>query len=204
MKLGKMKYRGTICCDIDGVLADFEGKFCEDFGGDNRHLYSLEDRYPNVDRDLIAEYAKNPDNYIDLAPIFGGLMFCRQAHQRGWYVLLMTSRDKSLRAVTQNWLHKYSVVYHELIFSRNKRAAVEDFDVLHPEYPVRIVVDDSVSVLESMPEKYCVAWNQLWNFGYFPYMYYDAPQMKLFLRLETYGDGGNPSVVGVWDEVKLK
>ena len=47
MKLGKMRYRGTIAVDIDGVLADFEKKFCEDFGEDNRHLYSFYGRYPN-------------------------------------------------------------------------------------------------------------------------------------------------------------
>ena len=199
MKMTKMKYRGTVMVDVDGVLADFEGKFCDDFGGDNRHLYSLEDRYPNVDRDLIAEYVKNPDNYVDLAPIFGGLLFCHQAHQRGWYVLLMTSRDKSLRGVTKSWLHKYSVVYHELVFSRNKRAAVEDFDVLHPEYPVRIVVDDSVSVLESMPEKYCVAWSQLWNFRYYPTMTYSGFDMKIMITPSVYGEA-----VGIWDKVKLK
>lgn len=199
MRMNKMLYRGSIMVDVDGVLADFEGRFCQDFGSDNRHLYCLEDRYPKVDPELIREYAKNPDNYIDLAPIFGGLMFCRQAHQRGWYVLLMTSRDKSLRTVTQNWLHKYSVVYHELIFSRNKRAAVEDFDVLHPEYQVRIVVDDSVSVLESMPEKYCVAWSQLWNFGYYPTMTYFGSDMKIMIKPSVYGEA-----VGIWDEVKLK
>lgn len=196
MKLGKMKYRGTICCDIDGVIADFEGKFCEDFGNDNRHLYELESRYPNLDPELIREYVGNQENYVDLAPIFGGILFCRQAHQRGWYVLLMTSRDKKLREVTKSWLSNYSVVYHELVFSRNKREAVADFDALHPEYPVSIVVDDSVSVLNSMPEKYCVAWWQLWNDGYCPCMNYSPMDMKLMLRTSNH-----EFPVGVWDKV---
>ena len=201
MKMPKMKYRGTVMVDIDGVLADFEGKFCDAFGEDNRHLYSLESRYPDLDPELVKEFVRNPESYADLSPIFGGLLYCRQAHQRGWYVLLMTSRDKSLREVTKSWLHKYSVVYHELVFSKNKREAVKDFDILHPEYPVRIVVDDSVSVLQSMPEKYGVAWNQLWNFGYFPFMYYDNSQMKLMINMGVYGDEDTPSVVGVWDTV---
>lgn len=195
MKLRKIQYRGTIMVDIDGVLADFEGKFCDDFGGDNRHLYSLEDRYPNLDRDLIAEYVKNPDNYVDLAPIFGGLLFCRQAHQRGWYVLLMTSRDRKLKDVTKSWLNKYSVNYHELMFTRNKSAAVEDFDTLHPEYPVRIVVDDSVSVLESMRRKYSVTWSQPWNFGYYPAMEYSGDSMKIMIKPSVY-----EAPVGVWDK----
>jgi len=197
MKLGKMKYRGTIMVDIDGVIADFEGKFCEDFGDDNRHLYKLESRYPNLDPGLIREYVGNPENYVDLAPIFGGLLFCRQAYQRGWYVLLMTSRDKKLREITKSWLSKYSVVYHELMFSRNKREAVADFDALHPEYPVRIVVDDSVSVLESMPEKYCVAWQQEWNLDYYPAMKYSSTSMKIVLHQSK--DDFYP--VGVWDKV---
>lgn len=197
MKLGKMKYRGTICCDIDGVISDFEGKFCEDFGNNNRHLYSLEGRYPEIDPELIREYVGNPENYVDLAPIFGGLLFCRQAHLRGWYVLLMTSRDKKLREVTKSWLSKYSVVYHELMFSRNKREAVADFDALHPEYPVSIVVDDSVSVLNSMPKKYCVAWQQEWNLDYYPAMKYNSTEMKIVLHQSK--DDFYP--VGVWDKV---
>lgn len=196
MKLGKMKYRGTICCDIDGVISDFEGKFCEDFGNDNRHLYELESRYPNLDPELIREYVGNQENYVDLAPIFGGILFCRQAYQRGWYVLLMTSRDKKLREVTKSWLSNYSVVYHELVFSRNKREAVADFDALHPEYPVSIVVDDSVSVLNSMPEKYCVAWAHPWNLGKFPSMWYDQNKMKVVLEDMRYGN-----ISGVWDKV---
>lgn len=197
MKMPKIKYRGTIMVDIDGVIADFEGKFCEDFGDDNRHLSKLESRYPNLDPGLIREYVGNQENYVDLAPIFGGLLFCRQAYQRGWYVLLMTSRDKKLREVTKSWLSKYSVVYHELVFSRNKREAVADFDALHPEYPVRIVVDDSVSVLESMPEKYCVAWQQEWNLDYYPAMKYSSTSMKIVLHQSK--DDFYP--VGVWDKV---
>ena len=196
MKLGKMKYRGTIMVDIDGVISDFEGKFCEDFGNNNRHLYSFEGRYPEIDPELIREYVGNPENYVDLAPIFGGLLFCRQAHLRGWYVLLMTSRDKKLREVTKSWLSKYSVVYHELLFSRNKREAVADFDALHPEYPVSIVVDDSVSVLNSMPKKYCVAWWQIWNKGYYPHMSYSEADMKLMIETSAYD-----FPVGVWDKV---
>lgn len=195
MKFGKMVYRGTIAVDIDGVLADFEGKFCEDFGYKNRHMYKLGDRYPDLDRDLILEYVQNPSNYVDLAPIFGGILFTRQAHARGWYILLVTARDRSLREVTKNWLAKYSVVYHELYFTKNKREAIQDFDALNPTRKVAIVVDDSVSVLESMPERYCVAWNQPWNCWYYPNIWYSGSDMKLMLDTE------NQKWVGVWDKV---
>lgn len=199
MKIGKMLYRGTIAVDIDGVLADFESKFCEDFGANNRYIYELEKRYPEIDRELIREYVENPENYIDLAPIFGGLLFTRQAHARGWYILLVTSRSTKLREVTKSWLEKYGVVYNELIFSKNKKEAIADYDAIYPSRKVAIVVDDSVKVLKSMPDKYCIAWNQLWNFGYFPYMYYTTERMKLELDL---GEGKYPRIVGIWDKAK--
>ena len=195
----KMKYRGTICCDIDGVLADFEKKFCEDFGYASRHLYSLEKRYPEIDPELIKEYVKNPENYRDLAPIFGGLLFCRQAHSRGWYILLVTSRDKFLREVTKQWLAKYGVVYHELVFSRNKREAIEDYDNINPSRKVAIVVDDSPEVIDSMPERFCVAWNQPWNYGTFPVLLYDDRDFKIKIQTDLFGEDAKWK--WIWDKV---
>lgn len=193
----KLKYRGTIVVDIDGVLVDFESAMCDAFGAINRHMYSPYDRYPDVPRDLITEFIDNPDNYIDLAPIFGGMLFCRQAHQRGWYVLLVTARDKSLREVTRNWLDRYGVVYNEIIFAKNKKEVIADYDIINPSRPVSIVVDDSVSVLLSMPEKYCVAWQQEWNLDYYPSIKYDQASMKIVLHQAK--DDFYP--VGAWDIV---
>lgn len=196
MKLGKMKYRGTIVVDIDGVIADCESKFCEDFGYDNRSEYSFFKRYPNVDPDLISEWLENPSTYSDLAPIFGGTLLCRQAHQRGWYILLVTARDKNLREVTRNWLSWYSVQYHEIIFAKNKDEAIRDWENWNKDKPVSIVVDDCVEVLESMPEKYCVAWKQPWNKDRFdPYMLYSTAHMKILLRTNPRAE-----LVGVWDK----
>lgn len=196
MKMSKLRYRGTIAVDIDGVLANFEKQFCEDFGYDNRLTYSLEERYPQIDPEIIREYVANPEVYKDLEPIFGGLMFCRQAHQRGWYILLVTSRDKKLREVTRNWLARYGAVYNEIIFTKNKREAILDYDNINASRPVSIVVDDSPDVLESMPEKYGVAWNQPWNFNYYPVMLYNDQDFKLKVQ----EDFGKPWK-WIWDEV---
>lgn len=198
MKLGKILYRGTIVVDIDGVLADFESKFCEDFGTDNRHLYSLTARYPKIDPDIIKEYISNPDNYKDLSPIFGGLLFTRQAHGRGWNVVLMTSRSLSLKEVTANWLAKYGVVYNEIYFTNDKNNTIADYDLINPSKPVKIVVDDSVSVLKSVPNKYAVAWYQEWNSDYFPSMRYDNELMKIVIHHSK--DDFYP--VGAWDKVQ--
>lgn len=195
----KIVYRGTICCDIDGVLADWETPMCDAFGYINRHMYSPFDRYPDVPIDLIDEYISNPHNYEDLAPIFGGILFCRQATMRGWYVLLCTSRPYNIEmfTITTTWLSKYQVSYNELIFSKNKADTILDFNRQVPQdREVRIVVDDSVSVLQSMPDKYCVAWMQEWNKHYLPTMYYSSRNMKIMIK-----DAPENAPVGAWDIV---
>jgi len=196
MKMPKLKYRGTIMVDIDGVLADWETPMCDAFGYANRHMYSPYDRYPEVSRDLIAEYIDNLDNYVDLEPIFGGILFCHQAKARGWYVALCTARPISTYTITMSWLKQYLVEYDQLWFSKDKAQFVSNFDMDNPDKPIRIVVDDSVSVLQSMPDKYCVAWMQEWNLNYLPTMYYSNANMKIMIK-----DAPENAPVGAWDIV---
>lgn len=201
MKLGKMLYRGTIAVDIDGVLANFEGKFCEDFGDENRHLYSLEDRYPQLDPQLIREYVSNPENYRDLEPIFGGALFCHQAKQRGWKVLLLTSRGRATKEVTVSWLKKYSIEYDDLFFAKNKLDGLEDYNALNPTQKVSVVVDDSPNVLNELyPYYYTVAWSQPWNnnprCGH-GLSWYDFENMKIMLW-----DYESEVIGNIWRSVK--
>jgi hypothetical protein len=197
MKMPKLKYRGTIMVDIDGVLADWETPMCDAFGYQNRHMYSPYDRYPDVPRDLIAEFIANPYNYEDLEPIFGGILFCHQARSRGWSVLLCTSRPESLMYVTENWLSKYKVPYNELVFSKKKADAILDYNEENPDEEVRIAVDDSVSVLRTLPTNvYPVAWLQEWNVGYYPRMWYSENDMKIMIK-----DAPENFPVGAWDIV---
>lgn len=199
MKLGNPVYKGTMAVDIDGVLADFEGAFCERFGYYNRHLYSLEARHPSQATE-IGRFVKDPRTYEDLVPIFGGTLFTQQAYSRGWYVLLVTSRPFSIamRGATHEWLARYNITHNELIFAKNKKEAISDFDHINASKKVRIVVDDSVSVLRSMSEdKYCVAWSQLWNKEYAPYMFYGHSSMKIWI------DDGRETK-WIWEKVKNK
>lgn len=190
-------YRGTIMVDIDGVLANFEESICDAFGYINRHMYNIFDRHPDVPKDLITEYIENPANYVDLEPIFGGLLFCHQARSRGWYVLLCTSRPgtKEMNDTTIRWLEKYRAEYHQLHFAQNKAKFVKQYDLDNPDRPIRIVVDDSVSVLQSLQDKYAVAWEQEWNQGYYPKMYYSMENMKIMV------DDGIHKPQGAWDMV---
>lgn len=198
MKLGKKLYRGAIMIDIDGVIADFELAFCDAFGFSNRHLYDLWDRYPSVSSELITEFVNNPDNYRNLVPIFGGVLLTRQAYERGWYVILCTSRNRHLEDVTIEWLNYYgnSIKYHELSFTEDKGEFVTRWNNQKSD-KIKIVVDDNVRVLDNgIPENVLrVAWAQEWNEEYYPRMWYNSEDMEIYLS-----DGVTTN--GIWRKVK--
>lgn len=200
MKLGKMKYRGLAVFDIDGVLADFEERFCESFGDGYRHIYSLEARYPSVDPQLVEEFVNNPENYRDLTPIFGGNLLLTQVKLRGYYIVLMTSRPRTLKNVTVDWLKIYNVHYNELVFSRNKVETLREFAAMNASLPLKLFVDDSVSTLERVKKEYpigsvvCLAWGQPWNEGYYPRLRYNEEAMKVEANV------GNGKWKWIWEK----
>lgn len=199
MKLGKKLYRGTIMVDIDGVLADLEGAFVEAFGDKRRDVYYLTDRYPEY-YDMIMEWVASPSTYADLSPIFAGLLFLRQATSRGWYIWLCSSRPKSkeMMEVTIGWLDKYGVKYNEFSLSDDKNDSIRSYNSLHPARSVRIVVDDSLDVLETIDSSiYSVAWSQPWNAGFYPRMWYDAETMRVLVQPSR-----EESPVGAWEKAK--
>lgn len=171
------KNRATAVIDIDGCIADFESAFCEAFGSDNRHLYKLEDRYPHLHPDLIAEWVNSEDNYLNLRPIFGGLLLIQQLKQRGFDVVLMTSRGEHLEAVTEAWLKLYHIEPTHLIFQTNKAGHIRDWNDGWVTPPITLFVDDSVSQLEQVkklnPSVTCLAWEQPWNMDWIPRLRYN-------------------------------
>ena len=172
-----MKNRATAVIDIDNVLADFESAFCDAFGYENRHLYKLEDRYPHLDENLIGEWVNSEGNYINLSPIFGGLLLIQQLKQRGFDVVLLTSRGKHLEAVTKAWLTLYHIEPTKLIFETDKAGRINSFNQQMKTNQVTLFVDDSVSQLEQVkklnPSVTCLAYDQLWNQGYYPRIRYN-------------------------------
>jgi len=176
--------------DIDGVLADFEAEFCERFFSGNRHLSNLHRRYPTIDKDIIDEFVNTPETYERLLPIFGGLLLLRQARALGFYILLMTSRPKYLAEVTRNWLDGYEVSYHELQYAQNKATAIGEYNLMYPNCPIKVLVDDIIGNLENLPVGVAgVIWEQPWNTGYYPRATYDEQLMKIMVQ---------PNSVSVW------
>jgi phosphoglycolate phosphatase-like HAD superfamily hydrolase len=148
--------------DIDGVLADFEGSFVENFGAENREWVDLIKRYPSLD-DIIDPFIQDPDTYADLNPIFGGILLLHQALERGFQVVIMTSRPRSSWRVTEEWLVKYRIQYNEIIFTSDKTGAITNYNQTHQDKVV-VLVDDLRPNVETLPKGVRgLLWEQPWN-----------------------------------------
>lgn len=182
----KKKYNKTLFVDIDGVVADFEGEFCERFGYDHRDYQNLHRRYPNVDRDIIDEFIQSSNTYQRLIPHFGGILLVNQAREDGFYVVLLTSRPKGTEEVTRLWLESYDVQYNELWFGRNKGLEIQDFNKMYPSRPVLALIDDIPSYFAQLPDGVLgIAWDQPWNKEYFPRMRYNEEKMQIEVQTDT-------------------
>jgi 5'(3')-deoxyribonucleotidase len=173
----------TAVLDIHGVLADFEGKFCEDFGLENRHLYSLTQRYPNVPEELIYEWVHSESTYRDLNPMFGGLTLAKQLKDRGYQIYLLTACPNTDRMydITKKWLHTYSVAYDNLTFSSEKGSQIRKWSLAGKN--VEVFVDDSESNISDVryqnPGVTCLAWASPWNLGVYPRLRYNEVEMEI-------------------------
>jgi len=150
--------------DIDGCLADFEGEFCERFGSENRHLVDLRWRYPNISPDLIDEFIESPETYRDLVPIFGGLYLVSSFRKAGYGIILMTSKPPAAYKVTEHWLKSYYIFHDELIFTKDKRTAIDIWNKSHQDGNISIMVDDlliNFSLVPGNVNQYL--WDQPWN-----------------------------------------
>jgi hypothetical protein len=170
----------SVGVDLDGVVFDFEGEFCERFGYDNRHLFDLYKRYPEVDPELINEFIHNPATYADLAPIFGGILLVNHARRLGFNVVILTSRPKEVAEVTKGVLEHYDVKYNDLVYAYDKKSAIENYNTIYCRYPIKMLVDDRIVHLESLPTGVIgIAWEQPWNEGYYPRARYNPDNMKI-------------------------
>lgn len=180
----KINYKGAVAVDIDGVISDFESEFCDRFGYERRDLYSLYERYPNVDPGLIEEFVSSPSSYENLVPIFGGAVaLLGTLRARGHYILLMTSRSKKLAEVTREWLEGYEIQYNELWFTKDKAGSIEEFNTMYPSRKVILLVDDYGRNTESLPSGVVGAvWRQPWNEGHFPRIHYNSSKMRIEIQ----------------------
>ena len=100
-----------VVVDVDGVLADFEGSFCKEFGYEHREFAHLTLRYPKQEV-AIVRYINDPFSYVNLEPIQFGLSIVDYLNRAGFQVHIVTGRPKFLESSTKDWLNRHGVKYH--------------------------------------------------------------------------------------------
>lgn len=155
----------NVVMDIDGVLADFEGKFCRSFRcWSSRDKINLEHRLPSK-ADRIKNWVANPKVYSRLNPILLGLEIAKFINSEGHDLCLVSSRPAYMSKVTVNWLKTYNVQWASLsLEAGNKYKNIENLN------PV-LVIDDIPEILEISRnlKSYLAIFDQPWNkFAKFP------------------------------------
>lgn len=128
----------TVVMDMDGVLADFEGEFCKEFGDDHRELVSLEARYPNQ-AIRVHEFINDGFVYKRLQPIQLGLDIAKYLYENGFFISIVTSRPFGFDSVNRDWLKRHGVRFHSYKSDRPKAGRIAMMNPL-------CAVDDLYSV----------------------------------------------------------
>jgi hypothetical protein len=113
----------TVVVDIDGVLADFEWAFCQEFGNERRELVSLQSRYPNKAR-KITEFINDGFVYKDLEPIQLGLDICDYLNREGFDVSIVTARPFGFESLTRDWLKRHGVNFTSFVSDTSKTGRI--------------------------------------------------------------------------------
>lgn len=147
----------NVVVDIDGVLADFEGRFVQEFGDERRELESLESRYPSR-AITINSFVHDPATYKNLEPIPLGLSVVEYLTDNGWDVDVVTSRPADAEWVTRRWLKEHGVNFLSFSINPNKSGRIAELA------PV-CAIDDLISVARLL-KRYSVPvliMQQPWN-----------------------------------------
>lgn len=112
-----------VVVDIDGVLADFEGSFCEEFGYERRELASLESRYPEHAQ-KITEFINDGFVYKNLKPLQLGLEIINWLNNEYFGVHIVTGRPFGLEGVTRRWLHEHEIYFDTFTLDVHKTGAI--------------------------------------------------------------------------------
>lgn len=179
-------YRGTVCFDIDGVLADFEGRFCQIFGNGNRHLYELEERFTGEIEKIkeIKKTVNDPNLYYGLEPIQGGIEFLKSFIDRDYHVIIATGRPKASETMTRRWLNNYCVPFMKLIFTTDKANELHGMGQNLSYLKTDILVDDNPKVLEECDDYFIqpLCWKQEWNEYFYPKVWWDEQEKKVMYQ----------------------
>ena len=146
-----------VVVDIDGVLADFEGAFCLEYGHDNRERVSLEERYPNK-ATSIRKFINDPFVYTHLNPIQLGLDIVEWLNENNYEVSIVTARPFGFDGVTRAWLSRHGVKFSSYVSDIPKTGRIVNMKPL-------CAVDDLFSVQQALSKHFIptIIVAQPWN-----------------------------------------
>ena len=133
-----------VVIDCDGVLADFEGSFCENFGWERRRFDKLEYRYPGRAEE-IGWFVQSPMTYENLDIIDTGVKIARFCENAGFDIHIVTCRPKQTEISTGWWLKQNGIPFTSLSVHTVKTGKIE---MINPLF----AVDDRLDVAEQLAE----------------------------------------------------
>lgn len=171
--------------DIDGVVADFEGRLnfhlhtkFDRLATCNRSVYSLEERYANKSDVLkeALEFTADPNSYYGLVPDMAIIGFIQRIYKDGYSIYFVSGRPATVENFTRRWLKKHLDCEFRLACGVSNKA---DY-LLNCEWNdlVDFAVDDSPMVVKDLVGCGFNAYiyDQPWNQGIFPRIYVRSDQ----------------------------
>jgi len=145
---------------MDGVLADFEGYFCDTFGDAKRTEVDLIKRYPNKEIE-IYHFLNDPFVYKDLQPLALGVSIANWLYEEKYEIIIVTGRPKGIDFVSTAWLRKWQVPYYSFISDRPKTGRISLINPL-------VAVDDFLDVRERLGRSFIptIIIAQPWNIDF--------------------------------------
>ena len=122
--------RKNIVLDIDGVIADFEGYFCKQFGDEHREKVKLEERYPEYSKG-ISLFTQSIVTYNNLQPLALGVKIAQYLDsQKEFDICLVSSRPTYCLESTNYWMKKNQIPYMTLSCGNDKIKRIMKLDPL--------------------------------------------------------------------------
>lgn len=168
-----------VCFDVDGVLADFEGKLVNvlesefgDIATKNRNLFSIEDRFENHPEIIRRAqlYINTPNFYRNLEPIKDMILLANELIGFKVGVMYLTSRPQTHEEVTRRWLQKHTENYSE---SLGLFCGVENKADFLLDVNAQYLIDDNPKEITRCKKSKIpvLVWSQEWNERLFPRLY---------------------------------
>lgn len=169
----------AVVFDIDGVLADFEGRLVEalvaEFGGLgslNRHMFSLKERFKNHPKVLqrALQYVDDPNFYYGIERNSAACDFAADFMEDGFGVMYVTSRPRTHEAFTRRWLQKNTVGYGK---SLGLFCGISNKADFLGDVPVQFLIEDNPEEITRCKGLLIpvINWWQPWNSEHFPRLF---------------------------------